>query len=155
MGARAVSRGADGFEMFHRRTWNDPAFLELSTDARLLFVWTWTAPANALCGLYHVSPRMLERALEERPGASDGELRARVRAALLELAAKPLVLYDDDAEVLWVVNRARYANRSPKVAVLLRREVEECPPSPLKEKFVIAHGDRLGLNRNGGPRGRD
>jgi hypothetical protein len=146
-----VSRGADGFEMLQRKIWHDQAFMELSTDARLLFIWSWTHPANALCGLYHVSPRQLERALEERPGGSDPELRARVRAALLELAAKPLVLYDDDSEVLWVVRRAAYANRSAKVAVLLRREYSECPPSPLKDKFMQAHGERLGLNRNGGP----
>lgn len=145
-----MSRGADGFEMLQRKIWHDRAFMDLSTDARLLFIWSWTHPANALCGLYHVSPRQLERALEERRG-SDPALRARVKAALDELAVKPLVLYDDDAEVLWVVKRAEYANRSPKVAVMLRREFEECPPSPLKDRFIDAHGDRLGLSRNGGP----
>lgn len=147
-----MSRGADGFELFHRKIWTRRAFLDLGTDARMLFIWTWTAPSNALCGLYHVSPRMLERALEQRPGPSSDELRDRVRVALQELAVKPFVLYDDDAEVLWVVNRARYANRSPKVAVLLRREVEECPPSVLKDRFIKTHGARLGLNKNGGSR---
>ncbi len=129
--------------------WTDPAFLELSTDARNLFMWAWTAPGNALCGLYHVSPRKLEHAFAQEPGPSDPATRERVRTALIELARKPLVLYDDDAEVLWVVSRAKHANRSPKVAVLLKREVEECPPSPLKDQFLKAHGSRLGLTSNG------
>ncbi len=146
-----MSRGADGFEMFYRATWNDQAFIELSTDARLLFIWSFTSPPSALCGLYYVSPRQLERALEERPGASSDPLRARVRDALLELARKPMVLYDDDAEVLWVVNRARYANRSPKVRVLLAREVRECPPSPLRDRFLEVYAQALDLaNMNGG-----
>lgn len=146
-----MARGANGWEMVYRGTWRDGAFLELSTDARLLFLWSWTNPDAALCGLYSASPRMLERALEERDGGSDDELRARVAGALRELARKPLVLYDDDAEVLWVVRRAAYANRSPKVQVLLQREVAECPPSILKKRFLRAHGARLGLT-NGGAR---
>lgn len=141
-------RGVEGFELFQRRTWIDPAFVELSPDARLLFIWAWTGPTNALCGLYHVSPRMLERALAERRGPDD-LLRERVRQALVELARKPLVLYDDDAEVIWVVSRAKHANRSPKVRVLLAREVEACPTSPLKEEFLRIHGARLGLLSNG------
>ncbi len=145
-----MSRGADGFELFQRRIWTDPAFLELDVDARLLFIWTWTAPPNALCGLYHVSPRMLMNALEPpRQGPAEPATRERVRLALVALARKPLALYDDDAEVMWVVSRAKHANRSPKVAVLLKREFEECPPSPLKDKFLRAHGSRLGLTSNG------
>lgn len=145
-----MSRGADGWEMVQRRTWIDPAFTELSADARLLFLWSWTGPTNALCGLYHVSPRMLERALAERRGPdADDSLRERVRGALIELARKPLVLYDDDAEVIWVVSRAKHANRSPKVRVLLAREVESCPASPLKDEFLRVHGARLGLLSNG------
>ncbi len=141
-----MSRGADGFELVQRRIWTDPAWLELSSDAKVLFLWTWTAPTNALCGIYHVSPRMLERVFDPRPGPSSPETRERVRSCLLELARKPLVVYDDDSEVLWVVSRAKHANRSPKVAVLLKREVEECPPSPLKDDFLKLYGSRLGLN---------
>lgn len=144
-------RAADGWEMFNRRTWTDPAFVELDTDARCLFLWSWTGPQTALCGLYHASPRMLERALSADERSSPA-LRERVRVALLQLARKPLALYDDDAEVLWVVSRARYANRSPKVAVMLRREVQACPPSPLVRKFLAAYGEQLGISMNGGPR---
>lgn len=145
-----MSRGADGFELFHRGTWNDEAFRELDADARLLFIFTWTAPVTALCGLYHVSPRQLERAFAERPGPSSTELRDRVRVSLQALAVKPMVLYDDDSEVLWVVNRARYANRSTKVRTLLQREVAECPPSPLRDEFLKVYGGLLDLSANGG-----
>lgn len=145
----APARGSDGWEMFHRSIWTDRAFLELSVDARLLFIWAFTAPKNALVGLYEVSPRRLERALAEGAGPSDPGLRERVRLALVELAAKPLVLYDDDAEVLWVVKRAEYANRSPKVLVRLQREVAECPASPLRDAFLKAYGRRLGIKGEG------
>lgn len=124
--------------------WGDPAFVELSTESRLLFIWSWTNPKAAICGLYHASEKQMERAIGHSIHDVPSEAGA-LEHALGELRRKPLLKYDHDNEVLWVVNRARHANRSPKVARAMQREVEDCPPSPLVEEFVNTYGRMLDL----------
>jgi hypothetical protein len=124
--------------MLEQAIWNDPAFVELDTDARLIFLWSWSNPEAALGGLYHASEKQLVLALSSNGTVLSGDPThdaSRLAAALEQLSRKPLLLYDDQAEVLWVVNRARHANRSPKVAVAIQREFDRCPPSPLKDRF--------------------
>lgn len=142
--ARTAGKGE--FEMFYKRVWHRESFRSLSSDARLLYLWTWTNPDTAMSGLYECSPRRLERALDEREIVPRAELRRRVAAALLELAAKPLVLYDDDAEVLWVVGRVEHTLRSPTQAVRMIREWRACPPSPLKDRFEAKYKEVLGAS---------
>lgn len=95
------------FSQIEHATWGDAAVAELSAPAALLFVWSFTnGPCASLTGLTMVGARKLRRAAHV---ATEDELAA----ALDELAAKPLVLYDWDHELLWCVNRVRYANSSP------------------------------------------
>lgn len=129
------------FSMFNCPTWNDAAFRQLDTDARLLFIWSWTNPLSTICGLYQVSQRQMEIALSTDPDC----LEERVALALEQLAAKPMVRYDEENEVIWVVNRAKHSNRSPKVAKAMQREVQDCPPSPLVDEFVARYGSMLNL----------
>lgn len=124
---------------------DDPAYQELEADARLLFLWSFTNPDATLCGLYRASWRQLASALGPLNGRVPVAVDRRVEAALNALERKPLVLYDEEREVLWVVNRARHANRSPKVATAMRREFERCPASPVKDQFKRRYGRQLQL----------
>ncbi len=135
-------------------TWEDePGFAEIeSADARLLFLWSFTNGQATICGLYGVSLRRMTQAFV-RPTADRAEKDAaidRVEAALAVLGEvgaekKPLVVYDYDNEVLWVVNRARHANRGVKTNAAMRNEYERCPTSPLKDEFAARYGDELDL----------
>jgi hypothetical protein len=131
---------AQRFAQVLAATWTDPQFLDLGTDARLLFLWALTN-GRAACGLYPASVLDLERALGEGQGARG----ARVVHALAQLGRKPQLLYDDDNEVLWLVNRARHANASPRAARLMRSEWESCPRSPLRDLFHARYGQMLQL----------
>jgi hypothetical protein len=135
------------FGMVDVATWDDEAFAALDTDARLLFLWSFTCREATICGLYTTSLRAMGRAIATPPDSTAAwrELEDRVFAALEQLAVKPVLLYDDNSEVVWVVNRARHANRSPKTAAAMRREFVACPPSPLRDQFAQAYGDALGL----------
>jgi hypothetical protein len=117
---------------FPAKLWTDEAVRELSADAKLLFIWSWTNPQSNMAGLYQVSVRSMQRALQEKPIADE----ERVIAALDELARKPLALYDYDNEVIWVVNRAKHANRSPKCVTAIQRHVGLIYDSPLKAQFT-------------------
>jgi hypothetical protein len=134
--------GKGAWEMFYKRVWHTRSFRALGTDARLLYLWSWTSPGDGrLSGLFEASPTQLAQAL----GDADSLFgpRQRVAAALRELAVKPLLLYDDDAEVVWVVGRVEHALRSPTQAVRMRREFEACPPSPLRDRFRATYGAQL------------
>lgn len=128
------------WEQFRKRVWRRGSFVKLTPMARLLYLWTWTSPDYGnLAGLYSVSPLQLERAL-----ADEGDWRREaVAAALQELAEKPLVLYDEGNEVLWVVGRVENVLKSPTQATRIAKDFEACPPSPLREKFVATYGELL------------
>ena len=128
--------------------WEDLDFRGLSTDSRLLFMWAWMGPRASISGLHLATVGQMRKALQEEPDQADEN---RVHAALDELAQKPLALYDYDAEMIWVVNRARHANRSPKVARSMQREVEQAPPTVLIKQFARKYGQMLQLRVEADP----
>lgn len=135
--------------------WRDRDFLALPTDARLLFLWSWTHDGAGVAGLYTASVLDLMLALESPPRSErliwEATTGNRVRAALAQLLTpKPMLLYDTDHEVLWVVNRARYANKSPRAAQLMRDEYERVPACPLRDEFSRRYWRELGLANNYG-----
>lgn len=129
-----------GWAMYETATWEDGPFLALGGDARLLFIWSWTNPGATICGLYPATLEEMAVALPDVPeGPLPEEVVDRLDAALMELAAKPLVAYDYDNQVLWVLTRAAKANRSPKVLVKMQREFGAVPWSPLKDQFAARY----------------
>lgn len=124
------------FAILQTEVWSDPAFVELTSDARLLFLWAWTNPDAAICGLYTVSPRRMRQALGAMHGDPVSAWQPAVDSKLKELARKPLVLYDDENEVLWVPSRAQHSNRSAKAAAVMVKEFQRCPPSLLRDAFA-------------------
>jgi hypothetical protein len=117
--------------------WTDEAIIDLDDDASgalALFMWSMSnGPCASLTGLTEASRRKLARV----PCVHD------VDQALARLAAKPLVLYDDDAEVLWCVNRADYSIKSWKQAAGALKWVESFPPSPMVVMFKERYGSKL------------
>lgn len=121
------------FSQIEHATWGDSAVTELSAPAALLFVWSFTnGPCASLTGLTLVGARKLRRAA--RVDSEDA-----LAAVLDELAAKPLVLYDWDHELLWCFNRVRFANASPKTTTGINNWVsavaENVNGSPLLAQF--------------------
>jgi hypothetical protein len=137
-------RSSGEWEMFRKVVWVRPSFVELGVDARLIYLWGWTSPEATLSGLIRASPRQLARAI------ADAEVPVeRLARALHQLARKPLALYDDVAEVLWIVGRVEHVNRSPKVATRVVREWETCESPVIREQFAELYGEKLGLNGAG------
>ena len=112
--------------------WSDPDFEELSPQATLLYIWSFT---NSLCnvaGLYRVSRRkMLEAKVE----------RAELDSALTELARGRFVYYEDG--LLWVRSRVKYLHTSgPNHARSIRRDLELLPENhPLVQAFLFTYHD--------------
>lgn len=120
----------------HAHTYEDPHFLALTAAARSLFLWALVGPESNAAGLFHATR------FELTTGMGTG---ADLDATLAELEAKPLMLYDEPAALVWIINKARYANRSPKVAEVIRRQWQQAPRSPLRDDFANVYGPRLGI----------
>jgi hypothetical protein len=125
--------------------WTDAKFLRLSTDARLLFMWSWMPPHSNACGLYKCSLRDLEVALGSSPSDDTQGRSGRVEAALDELAGAGMLLFDHENEVLWVVNRVKYAARTAKAVAWMQKELRRVPASPLVDEFISRYARMLSI----------
>lgn len=125
-----------GWSQVQQDIWRDAPFLALSSDAKALFIYSFThSPESSITGLSEVSERALGRVLGDRQ---------LVEPVLEELGAKPFVKYDWDAELLWCVNRMKHAHsKSPKWLKGARSIVERMPPSPIIDQFKRRYGDLL------------
>ena len=136
------------FVKLEEDTWTDRKFLALSTDARLLFIWSWSLPHAALCGLYRATLRDLGDALGAHDSDSQQGRLGRVRRALDELDQAGMVKHDATTQVLWVVNRVKHQYLTPKSISVMQREVRNCPDSPLVDEFLQRYGRVLGMKRH-------
>jgi hypothetical protein len=119
------------------KLWTDEKFLGLSADAKVLFIWSWQPPHSAVCGLFNVDLEEMCEAL-----APDATI-VRVQAALEELMRAGMIVYDPEPGVLWVVNRVKYAPKSPKAIKLMKNELAQVKPSFLVEKFMERHASEF------------
>lgn len=141
------------FSILKEELWTDRKFLALSTDARLLFIWAWSPPHSAACGLYRASWKQLKRGLGAQEAGERRTIDTRLEDALQELDARGMVRYDREEEVLWVVNRVKHAATSRRAATLMAAEVRSAPDSPLVDEFLVRYGKQLGLSRAPATRG--
>lgn len=140
------SRKPDGrFVIVRENLWTDSKFLALGNDARLLFMWSWMPPHANLSGLYRSSLPHLESAIGESSAPSQFGAGERLQYALDELRRERMLLFDFDHELVWVVNKVKYAATSPKAIALMQREFRAAPASPLADLFVARWGKHLRL----------
>jgi hypothetical protein len=137
------------FVFVHEDLWTDQKFLSLSTDARVLFMWSWMPPHAAVCGLYKATAEDVIGALgpARQLGGDDSieERLMRASLALRELHKAGMVEYDKTNSVIWVVNRVKHAPQTPRAINYMQGEVYECPESPLVDRFLSRWGRLLNI----------
>lgn len=119
-------------EDFNNGFWDEPDIEDLSANATLLYVWSWTNKRCGMAGMYKVSHRGMTQskvALEDVPDA------------LAELADGRFAFYEDS--VLWVRSRVkRLRTKSSQMAKSVARDVAELPVEhPLRQRFLAEYGD--------------
>jgi hypothetical protein len=105
-----VSRNED----FDNAFWSQSAIEELSPQATLLYIWSWTNPRCGMAGIYEVGPKAMK----------ESKVSVRhIQGALVELAAARLAFYVDG--VLWVVARVkRLRTKTVQIAKSIAKDVE-------------------------------
>lgn len=120
-------------EDFDNALWSDPDFLALSSDARLVYIWSWTNPRCGMAGIYKVAHA--QAALET------GLTVDVIGSAFTELGAADFAFYEDN--VVWVRTRARrLRTKSEQIAKSVRNDLLNVSDAhPLKARFMEMYGD--------------
>jgi hypothetical protein len=124
-------------EDFDNSIWNDPDFLALSSDARLVYIWTWTNPRCGMAGIYKLAP--------SQAAAETGLPEVRVRTALVELGEARFAFYEGN--VLWVRTRVKHLRQKTKqIAVAVANDLRRISDSnPLKAQFLATYAHHVWL----------
>jgi len=123
-----------GIADFDSGTWIDKWFWELEDpELKLLFIYLWTNSHKLLTGLYNIPVRIVE----SETGIKD------VKEKIKKLA--PKVLYDNDLEVVFIVNHVRRqfmrtSNLSPKIIVGIEKALRVAPSGhPFVDIFLSTY----------------
>lgn len=119
-------------EDFDNSFWSEPEVEELSANATLLYIWSWTNLRCGMAGVYRVSLR----AMTESKVTVD-----EIPAALEELAAGRFAFYEES--VLWVRARVkRLRTRTPQIAKSIANDLAKIAPEhPIRGQFLQAYAD--------------
>ncbi len=108
--------------------WSDPRIRGLKFQGRYLFLYLITNTHTHVGGIYYL-PRM---AIALETGLSDKVSQT----ALDTLSGANLAHYDDDHQVVWVVNMFRYQGRGEKNAIAVANHLRTLHASPLIDDFL-------------------
>lgn len=112
--------------------WGDPQFERLASDAKLLYVWSFTNPRCDMAGVYKVSEAAIGRECCLKASA--------VTSALKTLVGASFVSYDGCW--LWVRTRVKHLRqKGEKMAVSVVRDFDRLPLShPFRNAFLDEYG---------------
>lgn len=121
--------------------WTDPDFADLSADAKLLYLWSFTNPACGMAGLYKASHGLA--------CFQTGLTPKRAERSVGELTAARFLYWEDG--VIWVRSRVKHLwNRHERIATSVFNDVQKIPVGhPLRRAFLMEYagdedfGERL------------
>ncbi len=112
--------------------WADPDFMDLTADARFVYIWSFTNEHCGMSGVYKIGPQSI--------AFETGLDLDAVRAAWEELErADFLITAGHHVFVRTRVKRLR--TRTPQIAKSIAKDLEKLPPdSPLIARFLTEYG---------------
>ena len=122
------------YRQIHTHIWDDPHFEELSPQAKLVFIYSFSNKHRNEAGLYNITVRKL--AFETGLSQEDAE------KAIKEIEANDMVRYDWDNHVLWAKNSLKYQSVSSKCIVAILKNLTTIS-SPLVQEYKEYYKDIL------------
>ena len=111
-----------GYRQIHPEIWDDPWFLELSSNEKLLFIYMFSNDRTSLSGLYEISKKQIafETGLDKK----------FVSTTLDKFKEAEKIIADGN--IYFIVNQfKRHFSRSPKVIIRVRKDIDsirDCEP---------------------------
>jgi hypothetical protein len=115
-------------------TWKDPKVKKLDKDEKLLFLYLITNSYAHVSGIYYLSTDVM--------ATESGLSRNRVFQVLTTLSGLGLVRYDQNLEVVWVVNMLRYQGKGSKNDRAAAKQLASFHKCSLINDFLGHYRDR-------------
>ena len=117
------------YEPFHTKFWTDTLVkTKLQTGAaKLLFIYSWTNESCGMTGIYDFDVEVCQL----RTGIRMRDFKTTMK----EVVDSGLVKYDHEKQKIWVVNRFKYINTSPKIIQSAINELKGLD-HPFKGEFI-------------------
>jgi len=115
------------YRQISTQLWIDEKFSNISPQAKLLFLWTFTNPKAGSSGLFSFN----DDVCQNETGLSDRELHN----SLKELTKTDRLRYDEKNNIIWVVNQFKHVPKSEKIIEAIIREMDNLPKSILVDAF--------------------
>jgi DnaD/phage-associated family protein len=116
------------------RTWSDSWFSDLSSDAKLLFIYLITNEHATVTGLYEIPVKTI--------AFETGLDAALIPAMLVAFESAEKAYYRENW--VFVVNMQRYqASTSPKIAARIAADMRKTPEGLLKKMYLARYGDTV------------
>lgn len=115
------------------KIWHDPKFKALDPSAKLLFLYLITNAHSHLSGIYYL-PRVL---IQHETKLTEVQLGRAIDTLSIEHLAK----FDDELEVVWVVNMLRYQGKGGKIAAAAAAQLDRVHNSQLIQEFLVHYAD--------------
>jgi hypothetical protein len=119
------------YRKVHTKFWTDHKVESLSKEGKLLLLYLMTNPHRPSSGLYQIT--------KERMARDCTMTVEEVEKALMELAARELVLYDNENSTVLIINAVKYLATKSKE---MRKSVVNClvyNRTPLADEFLKRH----------------
>ena len=97
------------YSPFYTQIWSDKKFKTLSTDAKLIFIYTFTTDELTLTGIYTFNKEVCKLKTHLTKGFD---------VSFTEVMISGLIKYDEKEDMIWVINRFKLLPaKSAKVIV--------------------------------------
>ncbi|WP_213996428.1 hypothetical protein [Tepidanaerobacter syntrophicus] len=93
------------YRQIHTKIWSSPDFQELSSDAKLVFIYTFSNQHRTESGIYKITVKTISNETDISP--------EDVKIAVDELCSKNLIRFDYDNNLIWVINALKYQKVNP------------------------------------------
>lgn len=121
------------YRQIHTQIWRDEWFQELSTEAKLLWIYLFSSDSSNILGLYKLNLRVVE---------FDTSLsRSTIEEIIKKFENDGKVVYQDG--YIWIINLLRYNfNKSDKTVIHIKNELSKIPYNLIKIAY-IAHANTV------------
>jgi len=125
------------YRQIHTKIWNDEWFLDLDSDAKLLFIYLFSNPRACLAGIYDIPLKVI---------CFDTDLsKDFVTATLEDFESQGKAYYQDGWIFVPKLVKYNAGNiKSPKVQANLRATIESLNGTRLKALWIQLYGNLIG-----------
>lgn len=116
------------YRSFYTYYWSDPWVQGLEVDEKLLFIYLFSNDRASMSGIYETTLRTIS--------FESGIAEERVLEILNMFEADGKAIYDQEANVVWVVNMRKFHDIGPKQHKRIEDDVEQIPACKVKELYL-------------------